>query len=54
MALADQNFWLVTGAIDQDQRRGVLRAEIRMVIGFFSSFTAVAASLIPSPFDALE
>jgi len=35
VALADQNFWLVAGAIDQDQRRGILGPKVRVVIGFF-------------------
>src|SRR5436190_14998328 len=38
MALADQDLWLVTGAIDQDQRRSVPGAEIGMVIGFLFLF----------------
>ena len=35
VALADQHLRLVAGAIDQDQRRRVLRPKIGMVIGFF-------------------
>ena len=38
VAFADQHLRLVAGAIDQDQRRGVLGPEIGMVIGFFFFF----------------
>ena len=34
VALADEHLRLGTGAIDQDQRRGILRPEIRVMIGF--------------------
>jgi hypothetical protein len=38
VAFADQDLRLVAGAIDQDQRCGVLGPEIGMVIGFFFFF----------------
>ena len=38
VALADQDFWDCAGAIDQDQRRGIHRPAIGMMIGLFFFF----------------
>src|SRR6202035_4032807 len=42
VSLADENFWDGGGAIDEDQRGGVYRAAIGVMIGFFSRLFSVA------------
>jgi hypothetical protein len=50
VAFADQDFWHSGGSIDQDQRGGVDRAAIRVMVGFLLRTSGFAHRTLPPVF----